>query len=165
MTDRRFSSSFSPFCCSSSMVIDHINGELDNRACNLQQITQQENTKKGAGNKRGRTARKVEAICLNTGTKEQPSVQPRGGSGEGLLPLRKNRPQVSPACRKRRSKRGDSFAVSRDPCRWRKRSWCHEDIWVAGVSHLPNTALWLLLHLDGRLERARSNQSAGHAKP
>ena len=90
---------------------------------------------------------------------------PRGGSGEGLLPLRKNRPQVSPACRKRRSKRGDSFAVSRDPCRWRKRSWCHEDILVAGVSHLPNTALWLLLHLDGRLERARSNQSAGHAKP
>ena len=78
-------------------------------------------------------------------------LSPRGGSGEGLLPLRKNRPQVSPACRKRRSKRGDSFAVSRDPCQWRKRSWCHEDIWVAGVSHLPNTALWLLLHLDGRL--------------
>ena len=52
------------------------------------------------------------------------------------------------------------FAVSRDPCRWRKRSWCmrtvHELRTLLRALGMSNTAFWLLRHLDGRLERPDS---------
>ena len=47
----------------------------------------------------------------------------------------------------------DLFAMSRDLCRWRKRSWCMQDCGELLASYMSNTVLWLRLHLDKWLDR------------
>ena len=70
------------------LVIDHINDDkIDNRLCNLQLVTQQENCSKGAKNNAKRSSpREVIAINLKTGERHYfPSIS--GASKElGFVP-------------------------------------------------------------------------------
>ena len=74
------------------------------------------------------------------------------------------RPQHPLACRKRRlnwaaclSWAVTRFAWGKDPGGWGPR--------LTAMSSVSNTPLWPLLVLDGRLNLARFNQSAGRAEP
>ena len=83
---------------------------------------------------------------------------PRGDVGVRI------RPQHPLACRKRRLNGAACLPWAATRVAWGKDpgSWWLE---LTAVSSESNTPLWPLLVLDGRLNLARFNQSAGRAEP